>query len=204
MTLPALIAAGLADSKLLFEKGVFSLQKKERQAGILKYFGKNYPAALVNYFNNCAEPDLVRDMARCLSFLTTHKRYYATTKLFLALQETVFVGLFEETDYAGESAVQQILQTVQKDTAEKRTLYAQACAAESNTPVVRIQTAAPLSPEDTLKIRRHFALQQECSFPVFTVDTTLLGGMRIFKNGRLFDRSLAERLTVFRSPVTHN
>jgi hypothetical protein len=59
---------------------------------------------------------------------------------------------------------------------------------------IRIQTALPLPVEEKNSIRKHFCQKDRVYHIVFSTDASLLGGMRIFKDGALLDNSWARHI----------
>lgn len=63
-----------------------------------------------------------------------------------------------------------------------------------NTPFILVQTTFPITPEFKGEIREYFRKEFSLAFPVFQVNSSLLGGLKIFLNGEVYDHTWLNKI----------
>ncbi len=195
--LKILIIGILNDLQNLIRQNVFEVSHTARRASIDTILGENYPEVLKEYFTNVSSDDLYKDTLHLLKFISSGRFSTAQSPLFKAIQSFIVKNLptikkSGKYDSSFLRAVDSILEQGTQELDKQILLFSKRFA---GVLPVRVQTATPLDTEEKNLIRNHFNEGSSTLHHItFTTDSSLLGGMRIFKDGQLFDASLATRI----------
>lgn len=191
-----LINALLKDLQALIRHDVFALSGDSRNKKITEVLGQKYPKAFQTYFADVKTEDLYKDSARLIKFLSSGRFSSTDFPLLKTLRSFIVRDLTasQPTDERTSALIEAIRALADENEQELESAILKSVARFPDVSRIRVQTALPLSNEEKNKMRDHFNQDDQTCHLTFVVDSSLLGGMRIFKDGTLFDVSWARRI----------
>ncbi len=191
-----LVSALLKDLQTLIRHDVFASSGEARRKKIDEILGKTYPDSFRAYFSTVEGEDLRKDSIRLIKFVSTGRFSTTDFSLFKALQgfvvrELSIASSADKNEVSLLEVIKALRNHGEQDLEKEILRFTERFPGVSR---IRVQTALPLSTEEKNRIRDHFNKEGALYYITFTVDSSLLGGMRIFKDGALFDVSWARQI----------
>lgn len=179
------------------------------------------PSFIRPYLMNTSEEDFMKDLKIVLSFLQKSKTTnYEDNKLLQAITNFLTKALAKQLDSLNQDYYllnqenrQQIVQKlIPSETETAETLrkiltnhtYQQVAGAiqkltfaVNKAPSVLVQSPREIKPELRKEIREKLSKDQENSMPIFQINHKLIGGLRIFVDGKSQDYSWLSRVHRF-------
>lgn len=175
-----------------------------RQERVLRVLSPQYPRALQDYLLRVSKQDFVEDMRFFLEKMSGDRLIEQRTNGFLqAVYEALVTEVAEVLDSGASwegapqsSAAAGVLiahlkegRAVELARDIQRFLHTERGASSPT-----VQSALPLSSTERSRMRESLTALYQGSFPAFEVETSLLGGLRLFFAGEMRDQSWAAEL----------
>lgn len=176
----------------------FSLRQSERQALLVRL-----PCSIQRYLLEVEENQFMRDLEGCLKnirngkfnhHLETNNGLLIALGHFLIEDAAPYLDNPAVFDSAEEIFVS--LQSIVKSFSYEELANAIQIFLKDilNAPFILVQTAAPITPEFKGEIRTNFKKAYPLAFPIFQVNSSLLGGLKIFLNGEVYDHTWLNKI----------
>lgn len=162
------------------------------------------PESLVNYLSGVSETQFITDVQNLISFLNESSLTAGQLqgKLFLHLSDFCAKDLASYIDAGnleiategayGEAIREALLRYSYQEATDSIDRFLRVIRNE--TPVIVVQSARPVPGNVRSLIREELQKKYPHSIPVFSINTDLLGGIRLFVNGNVHDASWRSKI----------
>lgn len=159
--------------------GFFRYDEVKRRA-ILENSESRLPHSFLQYFCSVAESDFFRDLRSVVAYFRESSEDISGNKFLQAFGEYLLTDYAEQLD---QKICSELRFSSYQEISEEIFLFLKALTHSKYTV---IQTPRVISPALRSRMRQHLT---KSSFPIFQVDSTLLGGFRLFMEGTMHDTS---------------
>ena len=196
--LRALMASVLEDMSRLAQDKLFSLTEKERRSYIVKELGSEYPQSFVEYLSQVDWKEFGRDVKKTFPFISKGK--VLGSHLLKAFRDYLihdFAGLLDEqaSSALGASSLgKTVPHVIERYGALKLARGIEKFNLLLGGETVRVQAAGVVAPEDRRDIRKTISEKYKKSYILFMRDPGVVGGLRIYAGGKLYDMSWSSKV----------
>jgi len=181
-----ILAAFIKDAALLAGKGLFETKTASRESLIAREVGKHYPEALVKYLRSASAANFAADLGKLAD-----KQGKSTTGIEMALKEFYLSMTQEDLEKSRGGYLGQVLKwTVQSQTVEQISRQIRLYLSRySDVSFWKVQSPRDMDTHEAETIRKNIAKISKNPFVEFSVSGDLLGGVRVFAEGKMYDAS---------------
>ncbi len=205
----------IRDAVLLLrkEEEFFSFDALKREEVIKNFLSANYPRTFVSYFQNLSEKGFFKDIRDFLNYIENKENFrtfsadlminickfltqefsFILDKLeskFFFLERSVRAHQLKEiirgTSTLELNVIDSILENTYQEINDEINDFLKFY---QDAPYILLQSAAEIEENMKFELRKYFLDKYPKSFPEFQINSGIIGGMRIFINGKIADHS---------------